>query len=60
MFRVIIANESDTKRLAYHYNPQFLVKKDSVSDEIQKLGDLRRQGLLTEEEFEQRKEKLLN
>jgi hypothetical protein len=60
VFRVIIANESEAKRLAYHYNPQFFVKNDSVPDEIQKLGDIRRQGLLTEDEFEQRKEKLLN
>jgi len=32
----------------------------SVSDEIQKLKELQNQGILTEEEFEAQKKKLLN
>jgi hypothetical protein len=32
---------------------------DETLDQLQKLGDLKKQGVLTEEEFEQQKQKLL-
>jgi Short C-terminal domain len=32
---------------------------DQTIEQLQKLGDLRKQGVLTEEEFEQQKQKLL-
>ena len=32
---------------------------DQTLDQLQKLGDLKKQGVLTEEEFEQQKQKLL-
>tara|TARA_Y100001935_G_C17217062_1_gene463211 strand:+ start:233 stop:436 length:204 start_codon:yes stop_codon:yes gene_type:complete len=35
-------------------------KKLKISDEIVRLNDLRKEGVLTEEEFERAKKKLLN
>ena len=33
---------------------------DQSIDQLQKLGDLKKQGVLTDEEFEEQKQKLLN
>lgn len=45
----------------YEPRPSFApaTSKPSIADELQKLADLKKQGLLTEEEFSQQKSKLL-
>ena len=42
------------------YNDEYKVSKNSISDEISKLSDLKNKGLLTEEEYEKAKNKLLD
>ena len=36
------------------------INKESISDEIMKLNDLKNKGILTEEEYEKAKDKILN
>ena len=42
------------------YNDEYKFSKNSISDEISKLSDLKNKGLLTEEEYEKAKNKLLD
>jgi len=42
------------------YNDEHQISKTSISDEISKLSDLKNKGLLTEEEYEKAKNKLLD
>ena len=42
------------------YNDEYKISKTSISDEISKLSDLKNKGLLTEEEYEKAKTKLLD
>lgn len=43
-----------------HNNNGEKINKDSISDEIIKLNDLKNKGLITEEEYEKAKDKLFN
>ena len=36
------------------------INRESISDEIMKLNDLKNKGILTEEEYEKAKDKILN
>ena len=43
-----------------HNNNREKINKDSISDEIIKLNDLKNKGLITEQEYEKAKDKLFN
>ena len=43
-----------------HNNNWEKINKDSISDEIIKLNDLKNKGLITEQEYEKAKDKLFN
>ena len=43
-----------------HNNNGEKINKDSISDEIIKLNDIKNKGLITEEEYEKAKDKLFN
>ena len=53
-----INDESD--QTISDYNDEYKISKNSISDEISKLSDLKNKGLLTEEEYEKAKNKLLD
>ena len=53
-----INDEND--QIISDYNDDYKINKTSISDEISKLNDLKNKGLLTEEEYEKAKTKLLD
>jgi hypothetical protein len=74
-FRVVDKNDPEARRTHLVQNPDVLIKKEEliVGDvrtkvetekpdllaKLQKLGDLRKQGILSEDEFQEQKKKLL-
>ncbi len=52
-------NEENNQDELYINNEE-KINKDSISDEIIKLNNLKNKGLITEEEYEKAKDKLLN
>ena len=52
-------NEENNQDELYNNNEE-KINKDSISDEIIKLNDLKNKGLITEQEYEKAKDKLFN
>tara|TARA_B100001121_G_scaffold77330_1_gene68617 strand:+ start:249 stop:524 length:276 start_codon:yes stop_codon:yes gene_type:complete len=52
-------DNSENKQNISDYDDEKL-KKDTISDEIIKLNELKNKGVLTEEEYKKAKEKILN
>ena len=53
-------NDENDQTISDYNNDQYKISKTSISDEISKLSDLKNKGLLTEEEYEKEKTKLLD
>ena len=53
-------NDENDQTISDYNNDQYKISKTSISDEISKLSDLKNKGLLTEEEYEKAKNKLLD
>ena len=54
------ANRAEKEAEQFKDNENFISQDNNLSDELTKLNDLRESGVLTQEEFDKAKNKLLN